>query len=291
MTKFLIQNNSLVEESKAKISIDDRGFLFGDGIFETCKIFNSKIYDFKSHHVRLLAGLKALKFSAEIDDLEQKSLKLIKKNSVTNGLLKIEISRGIGSVGYCPTQSIKPLVLIRTFMERPLPQKISLGISTIKKPPRNCLPIDCKTKQVMSSILTKIAATEQNFFDCIMLSQQNFISETSSANIFWVKNNQIFTPSQDCDMLAGTIRKRLMKLSPTPIKEVKAKISDLKKADEIFLTNSAFLVLPVDELVIKNKQEKFTKKFTKNFGEMFCELIASDIITQTGSKDGAECKK
>ena len=82
MPQFIYKNHQLLEEKQALISINERGFLFGDGIFETCKIFDGKIYDFKSHEARIRDGLKALKFSAEISDLEKKSLQLIKKNKI-----------------------------------------------------------------------------------------------------------------------------------------------------------------------------------------------------------------
>jgi aminodeoxychorismate lyase len=259
MRKFIFKNHQLLKEKQALVSVNERGFLFGDGIFETCKVFNGKIYDFKSHQARIKKGLKTLKFSAEISDLEKKSLQLIKKNQIFDGILRISITRGIGSNGYLPTYESKPLIIIQTFPERKIIQKkIILGVSSIKKISSSSLPIHCKTNQALSSILCKIEAQEKNFFDCIMLSQKNFISETSSANIFWVKNKKIFTPSKACDILPGTIRAKLLELAK--IKEVKAKISELKNADEIFITNSSFLILPIDELALGNSRIKLQKK-------------------------------
>jgi len=257
MEKFIFKNHQLVKETQAQVSINERGFLFGDGIFETCKIFNGKIYDYKAHESRIKAGLKALKFSADISDLEKKSYQLIKKNAAKNGILRISISRGIGSSGYLPTYESKALIIIQTSELRKIPSKISLGISSLKKPPLNSLPVNCKITQGLNSTLVKIEAQEKKLFDCVMLSQENFICETSSANIFWVKNGKIFTPAKSCDILLGSIRARLLKISPLKIKEVKAKISTLKNADEIFLTNSAFLLLPVDEFMGKKLQKKF----------------------------------
>lgn len=281
MKKFIFKNHQLLEEKQAQVSIDERAFLFGDGIFETCKIFNGKIYDFKNHQARIIKGLKALKFSAKIDDLEKKSQQLIKKNNVKNGILRISISRGIGSFGYLPTENSQSLIIIQTLAERNLPTKISqgisLGISKIKKPPKNSLPISCKTMQALPYILTKIEAKEKNLFDCIMLSQENFISETSSANIFWVKKGKIYTASKACDILLGTVRKKLLKISPLKIFEIKAKINSVKKAEEIFLTNSSSLVICVDELVFFHQGKKIIKKLQKNFGNRFLKLLQNDV--------------
>jgi len=269
MEKFVIKNHQLIKETQAQISIADRGFLFGDGIFETCKIFNGKIYDFKSHESRIKAGLKALKFSAEIANLEKESQKLIKKNQIQNGILRITITRGIGSVGYLPTNESKATIIIQTLEERVLPKKITLGISTLKKLPQNSLPVACKIMQGLNSTLVKIEAQEKKLFDCVMLSQKNFIAETSSANIFWIKKGQVYTAAKSCDILLGTIRQKLLKISPLKIFEIEAKISELKNADEIFLTNSAFLLLPVDEFM--------GRKLQKNFSKELLNLLKADV--------------
>lgn len=270
----------MIPASQALISIHERGFLFGDGIFESCKIFNGIIYDFRSHQRRIIKGLEALKFSAKIDDLEKKSYQLIKKNQIKNGILRISISRGIGSIGYLPSYESESLIIIEILPERKISPKglpISLGVSEIKKPPRNCLPVHCKTMQSLPYVLTKIYAQKQNFFDSVMLSQKNFISETSSANIFWVKNSKIFTPSKACDILLGTIRQRILKISPIKIFEVRASLESLKNADEIFLTNSSLLLLSVDQFVWLSRKKHMTKKLSKNLGVELLKLLQEDV--------------
>ena len=259
MKKFIFKNQQQVEETQAQVSINERGFLFGDGIFETCKIFNGKIYDFKAHQNRAINGLATLKISADISNLEKNSLQLIKKNQVKNGILRFSISRGIGSLGYLPTNESEALVIIQTLEERAFPKKISLGISS-QVAPKN---LGFKSMNAMPYVLTKIEAKEQNLFDCVMLCTKKFISETSSANIFWVKNGEIFTSSKACDILAGVIRAKLLKISPIKIQEVEMKISALKNADEIFLTNSSFLLLGVDEFLGKKLQKNLSNHLLK----------------------------
>jgi branched-chain amino acid aminotransferase len=263
--KFILKNHELIEETQAQVSINERGFLFGDGIFETIKIFNGKIYEYKSHESRMKDGFKTLKFSADISELEKNSQKLIEKNQITNGILRISISRGIGSLGYLPTYESQSLIIVQTFEERARPKKVTLGISTQKTPAKSL----GKTMNALPYILTKIEAVEKKLFDSVMFSDNKKIGETSSANIFWVKNGKIFTSSKACGILAGTIRNKILKISPLKISEVEASISALKNADEIFLTNSAFLVLPVDEFL--------DKKLHKNFGNQFLKLLQEDV--------------
>ncbi len=261
MKKYVFKNQNLVAEEKATISIRERGFLFGDGIFETCKIIKGKIFDFDLHEARIHRALKLLKFSAETFDLEKKSYQLIKKNSAENGILRISISRGIGSVGYLPTNESEALVIIETFLERELPKKICLGISKITTP-----GIPFKPMSALPYVLAKIEAEEQKSFDAVMFSDKNFVAETSSANIFWVKSGVIYTPHESCGIVLGCVRERLLKTPEFKIKKVKAKISALKNADEIFLTNSAYLVIAVDEFLGRKKVKNFSKKINYFFG-------------------------
>lgn len=265
MEKFIWKNQQLIIQKQAQISIDERGFLFGDGIFETCKIFNYKIYDFNAHLKRIEAGLKTLKFSAETKNLEKKSIELIAKNQVQNGLLKISISRGIGSVGYLPTYKSEPLIIIQTLDERPRPKNVVLGISGQKILSKNL----GKTTSALPYVLAKIESAKKNLFDCVILNEKSFVAETSSANIFWVKNGRVFTPSKACGVLLGCVRKKLLKITPLKIEQKAVKISTLKKADEIFLTNSSFLVLPVDEFL--------GRKLKKNLGNQFLKLLENHL--------------
>jgi branched-subunit amino acid aminotransferase/4-amino-4-deoxychorismate lyase len=274
MTRFILKNNQLINENQASISINERGFLFGDGIFETCKIFAGRIYDYKSHEARIKKGLAALKITADIGDLEKNSKKLIAKNKIENGILRISITRGVGSNGYLPENKIQALIIIQTFDERKLPKKISLNISAIKKPTSNSFPITHKTNNALPYVLNKIAANEAGFFDSIMLSANNFITETSAANIFWIKNNKIYTSSKSCDILPGTIRARLIKISSIKIIEKEAKLSELKNADEVFLTNSASLIIFVDEIDFGNG---LIKKFLKKNSAKMQALLLEDV--------------
>ncbi len=259
MKKFILKNRQFINEDQAAISIKERAFMFGDGAFETCKIFNGKIYDFHSHQNRLKKTLKTLKIKAQIEDLKEQAQELISKNNSKNGILRISISRGIGSSGYLPTNESEALIIIETQEERTISAKISLGISKYKTP---STPIG-KSLNAIPYILNKIAASEANLFDLVMLSPKKFIAETSSANIFWVKNNRIYTADKSCSIIEGTVRARLLKISPYKINLVKKGVNALKTADEIFLTNSSFLILAADDFLGRKLEKKWSEKLAQ----------------------------
>lgn len=283
--KYIFINNKFIAEKNALISIKERACRFGDGIFETCKIANGIIYNYEAHQARIIRGLKALEISANIKNLKEDSYKLIAKNKIKNGVLRISISRGIGSIGYLPTNESTALIIIEAFeVTINLPKKITVGISKIKAPKRSAILQKCKTMQGLNYILAKIAAKKSGYFDDVMLSEEGFISECSSANIFWIKNNKIFTPSTKCDMLFGNIRQKIINKYPQKINLVEARVSRLAKADEVFITNANLLILPVDELIIGNKKISLQKTLSNHILRLVQQDVKNYISSQCHHK-------
>lgn len=266
-------NYEIKPESEASISINERGFLFGDGVFETCRIANSKIYNSENHFKRLESGLKAIKIDFDLSKLEENINKLISKNNVINGLARLYISRGNGSIGYCPKENIKPLIIIQT---KELPEQpkspIKLWVSKITKPSINSLPINHKLAQGLNSTLAKIEAKENNCFDSLLLNEESQICETSSANIFWIKDNILYTPAKECGILLGTTRQKIIELSKIPVKEMKANLNELSSSQEVFISNASYGILKIDEISPNNT--KFTKDTHFNKLE---QLLKKDI--------------
>ncbi len=293
MSGYISINGKILPAKKALISVQDRGFRFGDGVFETCLIRDGKIYNWEAHKARLEAGLKVIKIiptfyntlnrhpdesrdpfsnTESIPTFVGMTAKtLIKKNKIKDGYLRIAVSRGVGSVGYLPVQNIQPTIVIETLPLNPKPKSpIKLCISKIQKPSLKSLPINYKLSQGLNSTLAKLEAVENKCFDALILNDKKQICETSSANIFWIKDDILYTPHQDCGILLGTIREKILQLSPIKIKLVKAKINDLLNADEVFITNISIGVLGIDEIV----NQKFkVKKYSKIFGK----ILAADI--------------
>ena len=268
-------DNKIVAENKALISVKERGFLFGDGVFETCRIFDKKIYNWQAHLKRLEAGLQAVKIKAKINDLEEQAAELIAKNSIKEGILRIYISRGIGSSGYLPSSNMKPLIVIETKALPSLPKApISLWVSKTTKPSANSLPVNYKLAQGLNSTLARIEAVDNDCFDSLLLNDLDQICETSSANIFWVKNDILYTPDENCGLLLGTVRQRIIELSLLKVVKVKAKLKDLLLADEVFITNVSFGVLAIDNIMPNNYSF-----INRKYGKIYADLLNKDIIS------------
>ncbi len=271
--KYCSINYKITKEKDAKISINERGFLFGDGIFETILINNGKIYNFAAHYQRLKNGLDSIKIIFDLSDLKANIEKLIEKNNIKNSLIRIYISRGIGSLGYLPKKNTKPLIIIQ---ERELPSKnnqpINLYLGKITKISKKSLPINNKIAQGLNSTLAKMEAEENDCFDSILLNENDEICETSSANIFWVKDKILYTPHQDCGILSGTMRQKIIDLSPIKVVKTRSKLVELKAADEVFISNISCKIIKVARI-----NPDFQKYNNFYYSNIFKELINNDL--------------
>jgi branched-chain amino acid aminotransferase len=270
---YIFVNNNFYLESEAKISVKDRGFRFGDGVFETLDYQNGEICHWNLHKKRLDEGLKALKIEFNSENLHSNIIKTFERNGLKSGSARIAITRGEGSRGYLPTYQLLCNIVIET-AEKPVISKkpVKLCVSNIRKIPSECLPVKYKISQGLNSTLARIEATEKGFFDCLMLNTKGLIAECSSSNIFWRVGNKIYTPSLECDILNGVIRQviieKLANSTDYELIECKAKLKALKKADEVFITNSSFKILPVEQI-----EGIYLSKDKNNFYQSISEEI------------------
>ena len=227
----------------ATISIAERGFRFGDGVFETIRVNNKRLFQWDLHIKRLSDGLKLLNIPAStcIKDI---CLELVNKNNLENGFVRISISRGIGSEGYLPTNKTKATLIIETIAAKNndyIP--IDLWISDYKKTPAECIPSSAKTMQGLNSTLARMQAKNHGCFEALLLDIKENITEGSSSNIFWFKEDKLYTSKNN--IVLGTIRDAVIKLSPYEVVQGNYNLDTLKEAQEAFLTNVSWLIKPI----------------------------------------------
>ncbi len=275
MKDYALINKNFYPSDEAKISVNHRAVRFGDGIFETCKIFNSKIYDFINHKKRFEKGIKKLELNFSTQNLHENLLELIEKNKIKEGFLRFSLSRGEGSMGYLAKNNIQNLFIAQTLKARKPSddKKIKINISKIKLMQRPKQLQGLKLNNSIDYILTKIQAKKNGFLDSLMLNHKNEIAECSSANVFFVKNNKIYTPKSNSGMVLGTVRDKIIKISNRKINFINPKISFLNNIDEIFISNSNLLALPIDELKLKDK----TIKLKSKIGTEIQNLLIKDL--------------
>lgn len=244
--QYVIINGKTVPAGKACLSVQDRGFRYGDGVFETIAIHGGVPYRFDWHIKRLARGLAAARIAFPTDGLDKECQALITRNKARDGLLRIQVTRGAGGRGYLPDRKAKPLYIIETAPLAKIPQTpVTLWLSSYRRISPAALPVRYKLCQGMNQALARMEAEDKGCFEALMLNAKGEICEAASANIFWIRDGTLYTPSLACGAMEGAMRAAIMQLSPYPVKEVRANIRALIKAETVFLTNVAWKILPV----------------------------------------------
>jgi branched-chain amino acid aminotransferase len=278
---FAYVKDKFLPKDQACVSIEERGFKFGDGVFETIRIYDSIPYQWDLHLARLKEGIDALNIPAKLSPLYGLCQELIARNEVKEGLLRISISRGIGSNGFLPTNSsAEATTLVIETLPLPAPQKepVDLWISSFQKVSAKALPVHVKLMQGVNSILARMEAVEHGCFDALMLGDRAQICECSSSNIFWYRDNTLFTPSHMAGIMAGTTREAIIRLFPK-VKEGLFLLKELYQADEVFITNTSYQIVPVKSLAsMKLNWDNFT------ISRQIQKLLDQDIASYAAAK-------
>lgn len=272
MNSYIYLNGKQVPAGEALLPVADRGFRFGDGVFETIAVHNGTPYQLELHLARLKSGLAAIRIETD-DSLEKPIRDLIAKNKVVDGFVRVAISRGSGSKGYLPIGN-EPTIVIETMPRTPGPESATLHLSAVRKIPLACLPVYHKLAQGLNSTLARMEAEEHGCFEALMLTTEGYVAEASSANIFWVKDGVLYTPHLSTGALAGTTRAAILRLMNFKVEEVSQKLDALEKADELFLTNVNWGVLPVTAL---GAREWPVGKLTKDLQATYKKDIAAYV--------------
>lgn len=267
---IIFLNGKFLEESKAAISINDHGFLYGDGIYETMRTYNGKVWLIEDHLERLFNSAKILdlKIPWTRKQIEKWIYELIKKNSELSAQnsdfrIRLTVTRGNNDFDFFTTK--KPTILITA---QPLvDEKQKKGLKLISFQGERTVPNAKHLSQIIN-IIARQEAHKQKADDAVFVDDQGYISECAFSNIFMVKNGILKTPKLE-NILSGTTRKFILSFANEilPTKECKIKLEELYNADEIFLsvtTRGILWVNNIDNYKIGNEKiGKFTEQIKK----------------------------
>ena len=278
-------NGQFVEDDQARVSVFDRGFLFGDGVFETIRVFDSQLLFLNRHLQRLHHSCDCLNLSLPKPSPNWEILlkELVERNNLSHSMIRITLSRGVGDLGLEPLVSSNSTVVI---FPRPIPQLtedekkygVSLTIVQTRRQPSCALPSQIKSLNYLNNILAKQEARAAHAFDGLLLNIEGFLAEATTSNFFFVKDKRLHTPSLECGILPGITREIVLELAKKEgigIQEDAFRPEDLSDADEAFLTNTGFGVLPVNAMQARSLSSSSEQSLTKTIQRLYEKLIAN----------------
>lgn len=249
MSNYILFNDEFYNADQAVLKASNRGFKFGDGLFESMRMCNGKLMFAEQHADRLRAGMKALKMEgyALLDEyfLRQKTAELQKKNKLgANVRFRLSIYRD-GEGLYTPQINKIGYLLEARALETAnyeLNQKgLIVDVYDEITKPLNKLS-NYKTSNAMVYVMAGLFQKQNKLDEAMILNQQGFLCESTSSNVFVVYQNQIYTPALTEGCIAGVMRTVVLQLAKTHnFNLVEAQISPeiLKEAEEVFVTNAS----------------------------------------------------
>ena len=241
----IIFNQQILRKEEFQISIANRAFLYGDGLFESVKIINGKPFNLDVHLKRLFSAalLLYLEINVSRNDFQDDIEILIRENNIKKGgNLKILVFREEGGK-YLPLNNSASCLIMSESSDKnsfSLNKKgLELGLFKIQLKPMNKLS-NYKTISALQSVMCSLDARQKGKDDCLMFNTENRIIESANSNIFYVKNNIIFTPQLREGCVDGTMRNCILSLKDLDYKivENEIKLGDILEAEEVFLTNA-----------------------------------------------------
>lgn len=249
--------------SESKISVFDRGFTMGDGIFETIKVSNLIPWYLGAHLERMRNGARVVSLDVphELETWIEDVMAFARESGAAAddyGVLRITLTRGLAeNFGFTGSQenSIPPTVVISLYPTPKFPDHIyrdglTAHISNIRKYPTDRL-ISVKSTSYAPSVLATLNAQKAGYNEAIMLDPNGFVSEAASSNIFLAYDGKLRTPDKNHGILSGITRQVVIDLSAKlgfPALEKEISVSEIQGADEVFLTSSIRGIVPIVEI-------------------------------------------
>ena len=279
-------NGEFVDKADAKVSVFDHGLLYGDGVFEGIRLYGGCVFKLEEHLERLAFSAKAilLDLPMSLDEFANAVCETCRRNDLSNGYVRLVVTRGPGHLGLTPDGCGPPNVIIIADDIQLYPEKLyENGLKIISVPTRRinaaALPPAVKSLNYLNNILAKIEAKKVGFLEALMLNDKGEIAECTGDNVFIVSKGTVFTPPLDAGSLRGITRGAVMDLAEEIGYEVREQALtryDLWTAEECFLTGTAAEVIPCVEVDHRAIGDGNPGKVSKSLISKFREKVRID---------------
>jgi len=249
-------NGRFLPAAEATVSIFDRSFLYGDGLFETIRVYGGRPFLWAEHLRRLHegAGFLGIRIPHPDAELARAAGELIRRNALPESTLRLHLSRGVGSRGYSPRGADSPTVVLTLHPARTHdpanPARWKLITSSFRLPAADRLAT-FKTANKLVQVLARAEAEGHGADEALLLNPAGHVTEATGSNVFWIENGAVCTPPLSAGLLAGVTRGHVLQLARQlglPTEERDGQPGELLAAQGVFLTNSHHEIQPAVSL-------------------------------------------
>ncbi len=288
---YVYLNGDVVMEDEAVVSIRDRGFLYGDAVFETLRSYDGRPFMLKAHLNRLMASARTLGIHTThaVGEIYQSVMRLLELNKLKDAYIRITLSRGEGGERLMPDETSTSTLVIESRPFKPYPDElyksgIRLIVSDYRRSTSNPL-IRHKTANFLANILARVEASKKDNQDALFLNTDGDVCEGTAWNIFMVEASKVITPPITANILPGVTRDTVLKIcreKGIAAAEELFPPERLLDADEVFITNSLMEIVPVATIANHKIGTKIPGKITQRLMDQYKKL------TRTASEEDGE---
>ena len=251
-------NDSLVPESEARVSVFDHGLLYGDGVFEGLRSYSGHVFRLDAHIDRLWASADAIRLKIPLskDDVKQAVNETLLANNLSDGYVRLIVTRGAGSLGLDPNRTKDPQVIviadtISLYPKEYYEKGLSIVTAATQRVHSAALSPRIKSLNYLNNVLAKMEGLQAGCVEALMLNHKGEVAECTGDNIFIARCGKLLTPPKDAGILEGITRNAVMELAHDAdinCTETTLTRYDLYTADECFLTGTAAEIIPVVDI-------------------------------------------
>jgi branched-chain amino acid aminotransferase len=270
MGVLVFLNGQFLPEAQAVVPVSDRGFLLGDGLFETMRVVHGRPFRLPQHLDRLARGAEFLKINLPFkpDQLKGFAGQLIEKNIMPDAILRLTLTRGPGGRGYTPDSACKPTVVMTLHAAPGAPSTGSASCENVSGGAEPVLGVPLQWNLITSSfrilatdplaafkttskilhVMARAEAVEHGADEALLLNTNGEVAETASGNVFWMHDDTICTAPVECGALPGITRAAVLEIcQAVGLKTAQRAIKPeaLRNSTGIFVTQSALGIVPV----------------------------------------------
>ncbi len=274
-------DGAFVPEEEAKVSVFDHGLLYGDGVFEGIRVYDRNVFMLDAHLKRLYRGARVIRLEIpmEPEDLADAVCETVKRNGITDGYVRLVITRGRGDLGLSPSKCANPGVIIIASTIKIYPDEVYehglklVTVSTRRSNP-DALSPQIKSLNYLNHILAHLEVLHAGADEGLVLNDSGYVTECVVDNFFIVVDGVVLTPPTNSGALNGITRQVVFALCGelgVPIREEQLSLVECYTSDECFLTGTAAEIAPVTYIdqrpIADGRPGPVTARLMKEFGE------------------------
>lgn len=272
----ILWNNQIVDREDVRIDVEDRGYQYGDGLYEVIRVYNGQLFMVDEHLDRLWSGAEKIRMTLPFSKVEllENLKQLVSIEKIPEGKLYFQVTRGIDAPRnhFLPDPEKVQAVLTGNIRPYDLPvDEMTTGITVAKVPDMRWLHCDIKSLSLLGNLLSLDEARRKGFDDAVLI-RDGYVTEASAANFWLVKDGTLYTHPDGNLVLPGITKMKILSLAKelgVPVKEEAVTEAFLMAADECFTSSSLKEILPVvkvdDHLVGDGKPGKITKQLIEAY--------------------------